>query len=109
MVGTCLTGVCLKAPPLGSPRVKSGTQLGTLLVWPLGEVHGVTSLESQPHPLPGLTPGAGTGFWPLKPSSEPITAYMLPPHDGLSAIEKVWSLIANRFASRTTLGTWAGL
>jgi hypothetical protein len=48
------------------------------------------------------------GLSPRKPSSPPITAYKWPPQDGLLAIENVRSLMENRRASLTMLGTCAG-
>src|SRR5215467_1764242 len=107
MVGRCRTGVWRNAPPLGSPSEKSGTQLGTFLMPPPGGCHGVILLESHPHPGPLVTPGVGPGFPPRNPSSEAITAYRCPPQDGLSAMVKVRSLMANRFASAARFGTCA--
>src|SRR6516164_10174272 len=95
IVGTYLTFVGLNAPPLGRPREKSGTQLGSSSLLPLGEYQGATLPLSQPQPPTPRAPFRTEGVRPQKPSVLAATAYMCPSQEGLSDMEKVMSLMAN--------------
>src|SRR6516164_5022506 len=108
IVGMFFTGVRSNAPPNRRPGWLLGTQLGTCLVLPLGAIHGVTLLLSQPQPGPGRTPLALTGLSPRKLSVDAATMAMWPPQDGLSAREKVWSLMAKCCARSVMLGICLG-
>src|SRR5215468_3679959 len=81
---------------------------GMVSNWPPGESHPVTLLLSHPHPGWGVTPGVRVGLFPRNPSSEDVTAYRCPPHDGESIIENVSSEMANFVASFVMLGIWPG-
>src|SRR5215813_2048781 len=105
MVGMCLTLVRSNAPPLGWPSEKSGTQLGSLNLRPLGEIQGAILLLSQPQPPTPRTPFVGVGVRPQKPSVLAATAYMCPSQEGLSDSEKVMSLMANFLASLEKFGS----
>src|SRR5690349_22668585 len=63
-----LTRVGSNAPPLARPREKSGTQLGSSSLRPLGENQVTTLLLSQPQPPVPFRPGGAAGMLPQKPS-----------------------------------------
>ena len=98
----------MNAPPWGRCSALSGMHEGTVSSVPPGASQGVTLSLLQPHPGPGVTPGAGTGLSPANLSCEAIAAYRCPPQDGESAMENVLSEMANSVARFVMLGIWLG-
>src|SRR6478735_2179057 len=105
MVGTCLAIVGSHAPPLGRPRLKSGTHDGCGGgVLPFTGSICATRNESHPHPGPAAWPPVN-GLFPVNPSVVPATSSRCPPHDGESAIVNARSSTAYVPASAVRFGT----